>query len=133
MKRIYVLILALFYLFFINGVTVYQHYCMGELQSVSVIHERDSSCSKCGMKKHLTKNNGCCKDVTLSSKKSGDFHIYSSTLMYFNQPVTFTPSQYYKNTFVLYPQHIVKAVFIAHRPPLIKKQPLYLTYDDFRI
>ncbi|WP_420988913.1 HYC_CC_PP family protein [Chitinophaga sp. CC14] len=133
MRSINSIILALFYLCFTNGVTVYQHYCMGELENVSIFHGGDSSCIKCGMKKHTATNNGCCKDVVLNSEKSGDFHINSSVSTGLNVPVLPTLLQFYLNESILYPQNSVTGIYIPHGPPLIKNLPLFLIYDNFRI
>lgn len=133
MKQLYAFILALFYLCFTNGVTIYQHYCMGELESVSIVKREDSVCSKCGMNQHRTKNNGCCKDVAVASKKSGDFHTYSSILVRFATSILLIPLKYSEDSFIVCHQNSVSSICVDHGPPLIKKQPLYITYDNFRI
>ncbi|MEC5143028.1 hypothetical protein UNH65_05110 [Chitinophaga sp. 180180018-2] len=85
------------------------------------------------MKKHTATNNGCCKDVALISEKSGDFHTYSLVSTGFNVPVLLISLQSYVNESVLYLQDSVKGIYIPHGPPLIKNQPLFLIYDNFRI
>jgi hypothetical protein len=77
LKKIFITILAVFYLVVTSGVIMNFHYCMGKVSSVSFSHEKDhndGSCSKCGMDKT---ENHCCKDEAKSIKLS-DTHQSSS-------------------------------------------------------
>lgn len=77
LKKIFITILAVFYLVVTSGVIMNIHYCMGKISSVSFIHEKDhndGSCNKCGMDKT---ENHCCKDEVKSIKLS-DTHQSSS-------------------------------------------------------
>ena len=131
MKRINNVILAIFYLVYTGEITVYQHYCMGELQSVSLIFTRDGPCGKCGMEIHTGLNSGCCKDVTIASPRSEDSHVstYFATLIaahaqaniiliYDTAPISFSSE--------------ISAPDIPHHPPPIEL-PLFLRFQNFRI
>ena len=132
MKRFCSVILAVFYICFASGVTMYQHYCMGELESISLYHGGDKECGKCGMKKHTAASKGCCKDVTLSSERSNDYHISSEVPPIFNTSVLVTPSIFYCTITPVSTEVCLTAINQANGPPLIK-QPLFLQYENFRI
>ncbi|TWI82600.1 HYC_CC_PP family protein [Chitinophaga japonensis] len=132
MQRVCSVILALLYLCFTSGVTIYQHYCMGKLESVSIFHGEDRECSICGMKKHTDASKGCCKDVTLSSGKSDDYHISSHVLATFNTSVIFTPLIFNITVVQVSIQKPSITTYMAHAPPL-QKQPLFLQFRNFRI
>lgn len=59
-KKITILILALLYITTSSGITVFKHYCMGQLISSSISHSNDVYCANCGMKEVESK--GCCND-----------------------------------------------------------------------
>ena len=56
-KRLFVTILAFFYLGLASGVVMNFHYCMGQLSSVEYGYDHKDACGKCGM----TEKDGCCK------------------------------------------------------------------------
>lgn len=72
MKKLLVAILAFLYITSSTGATVHVHYCMGKLASWGIGHNDAEKCGKCGMKKSLKTNNGCCKDENKFIKNSTD-------------------------------------------------------------
>ncbi len=68
MKKLFVTLLAFFYLSVASGVGVYLHYCMGDLVSWSVYDSGKHSCDFCGMDKAEGKADNCCKDVKHHAK-----------------------------------------------------------------
>lgn len=74
MKRLAVLLLALFYFAAGAGFTLREHFCMGEPVGVELGHPAQASdnhrCSRCGMEKQS--RNGCCKDEVKMLKCSPD-------------------------------------------------------------
>lgn len=72
MKKILVTILAFLYLGSVTGATLHIHYCMGEMAGWGLWKENTSTCSRCGMDKNETDNNGCCKDEQKQVKADDD-------------------------------------------------------------
>jgi hypothetical protein len=63
MKKLFITVLAIFYLSVSSGATVHFHYCMGELIEWGLSDNdsaKENDCSNCGMKKGLSED--CCKD-----------------------------------------------------------------------
>lgn len=63
-KKLFTAILAILYFTTTTGATVHMHYCMGKLDSWSLLAsgEQQKECGKCGMDKQNSEDNGCCKD-----------------------------------------------------------------------
>lgn len=61
-KRLFVSLLAIAYLFSSIGATMRLHYCMGRLVEWKFGQSTSSTCSGCGMKKKPGSASGCCKD-----------------------------------------------------------------------
>ncbi|WP_443092686.1 HYC_CC_PP family protein [Chitinophaga cymbidii] len=131
MKRISTVILAIIYLAYTSGITVYQHYCMGELQSVSLIFTGDGPCGKCGMEKHTGLNSGCCKDVTIASPRSEDSHLSTYFAMLIAAPALVNILSIYDTAPISFLLEI-STPDIPHHPPPIEL-PLFLRYQNFRI
>jgi len=72
MKRIFVAILAIFYLSTSIGTTIHLHYCMGRLVEWGLWDKKGSICSNCGMEKDPESNNKCCKDESKQIKIEND-------------------------------------------------------------
>ncbi len=61
MKRVLLIIFAVFYLSVANGATVYFYYCMGELVHIGMSDQDKSACGTCGMPQKQDKKEPCCK------------------------------------------------------------------------
>lgn len=131
MKKLSIFILAIFYLYFTIGVTVNQHYCMGELVGVSLLDLKSKECGKCAMKKHTEAGKDCCKDVSIVAK-NGDFHTFSQTTYDFNFPTLIMPEVPSIMCHVKTFQEEDSKIYRAHSPPLLK-YPLFLIHQNFRI
>ncbi|WP_449386641.1 HYC_CC_PP family protein [Chitinophaga tropicalis] len=131
MKRISSLILVIIYLSYVAGLTIYHHYCMGELVKTSIFSTHDSFCEKCGMKKHSVESKGCCKDIATNVKTS-ESHLYSSVL----SDIGFSDALHHELTFNFLLLHLQESVlytsYPAHAPPF-QKDTLFLQYCNFRI
>ncbi|MGB8190578.1 MAG: hypothetical protein WCF67_01605, partial [Chitinophagaceae bacterium] len=75
MKKLFVAILAIFYLSLASGVMVNVHYCMGELASVDYGHKEEDKCGRCGMPDD---NNACCHTDSKLVKLQDDHQLTSS-------------------------------------------------------
>ena len=83
LKKVFILILALFYLSVASGVMVNLHYFMGELASVEYGHsDEKGDCAKCGMPDN---NNACCHTESALIKLQDD-HQLSSLHFFFKLP-----------------------------------------------
>ncbi|WP_443092684.1 HYC_CC_PP family protein [Chitinophaga cymbidii] len=131
MKRVCTVILAVSYLIFVSGITIYQHYCMDELESVSLFTGENGSCGKCGMERHTALSSGCCKDVSISSSRSDDSHMPTVFAMP-NAVTTLLNIFLHGNTlFVSFSHTSVRANTANHPPPI--HPSLFLQYQNFRI
>ena len=74
MKKLFVAILAVFYLGTSAGATLQLHYCMDKLVDWKLWSggKKDNKCSSCGMVKNETTSNGCCKDEHKQIKLEND-------------------------------------------------------------
>ena len=62
MKRCAAVILLLLYFATSTGATINFHFCMGEMENISLLGNSEKRCGKCGMEKKCSIDNGCCKD-----------------------------------------------------------------------
>ena len=60
MKKLVITLVALVYFFAVTGWQINIHYCMGRVDSVSLLTSHTDSCDTCGMAR--TESNGCCHD-----------------------------------------------------------------------
>ena len=74
MKKLFVAILAVYYLGTSAGATLQLHYCMDKLVDwrLWTSGKKDNKCSSCGMAKNEPTNNGCCKDEHKQIKLEND-------------------------------------------------------------
>lgn len=62
MKRGAALILLLLYFATSTGAIINFHFCMGEIETISLLRNSEKRCGKCGMEKKSLIAKGCCKD-----------------------------------------------------------------------
>ena len=60
MRKLIFSILMLVYFFAATGWLLTIHYCMGRVDAVHLVKNKQTACGTCGMDK--TENNGCCHD-----------------------------------------------------------------------
>ena len=131
LKKIFITVLAVFYLVVTSGVIMNIHYCMGNVSSVSFNHEKDhsdGSCSKCGMDKT---ENHCCKDEVKTVKLS-DTHQASSFSFELAdlsslQPIRFVFLNEAEQGVTAFP------IFNYSSPPPRTFNKVYLDVNTFRI
>ena len=125
------LILATIYLSFAVGVTVHQHYCMGELVGASLFSLRGEACGKCGMEKHTEASKDCCKDTSIIIK-ADDSHTFSQAIYDVNSQTFILPDIHFvSGSLSIQPTQIAN-LYRAHSPPLLN-QSLFLLFGNFRI
>jgi hypothetical protein len=131
MKRFLVTILAVLYMAGAMGATVHIHYCMGEPVGASLIHDDEHLCGKCGMKT-ATQKKGCCKDEQ-KTFKAADHQLAKASFDFSHQPALVpTPpvcNGYAATVFTVVSRNIA----ISHSPPFVRKCPIYLLGQNFRI
>jgi hypothetical protein len=59
-KKVIIAFIAIIYMLVNVGFTVNVHYCMGEVDHISINESVSEHCGKCGM--HTAESEGCCKD-----------------------------------------------------------------------
>ncbi len=89
MKRVFVLLLTLFYLMFTSGMTISAHYCGGKLTSVSLLRLGKEKCP-CGSKK-MKKD--CCKTKSCTFKINNRPLSFQSTRLSHFQRYILLPIQ----------------------------------------
>ena len=129
MKKISTLLLMFCYLVPAIGLSVKQHYCGGELASVSILFNDSPSCS-CG-KKPMKKD--CCKDkitvLKLKDTQNSTKKITSSFAQNFKFLVQSCPVFNYN----FFEVDFEKQLPFPHAPPFQKSEPLYLLNSVFLI
>jgi len=132
MKKFIVSILAVLYLGLSTGATVHMHYCMGKLVGSSLWHnEKSDLCSKCGMKKSISKNK-CCKDEHKVVKVIQDQKIADDVY----HSVQIESTEFVLNHFII-PETFVSSIIeenpYSNAPPLNYEVPIYIRNCVFRI
>lgn len=98
MKKFIVSILAVLYLVTSTGATIHMHYCMGKLADWNLGHQESKTCSKCGMDKDESKNNGCCKDEHRFLKDDSAQKITESNIQFTDIVILGTPPAFFQLT-----------------------------------
>ena len=129
MKKVTASILVILYLSLSVGITLHQHYCMGELVGTSLFDLRNEECGKCGMKKHTEASKDCCKDVSIVAK-AGDTHTLSQIAYDFAITAIVIPHNFM--AVVTLPKGQSKSSYQAHSPPQTYHR-LFLKVRDIRI
>ena len=126
MKKIFVSILAIFYLASSVGATVHLHYCMDKLISWSLLKSNGDKCGKCGM----DKDGGCCKDEHKFVKNSFDQKATESSIeaiKFF--PVASPVAVFNISEFYSFLSHEYS---VSHAPP-VNGREIYIRNCVFRI
>ena len=126
MKKITVIFFALLYLVSTAGVAWSNFYCCGKLKEVYFFSSKNSSKDCKG-----NKRSGCCDTKSFSFKvkdnhsPSAQVKVNGADVKLFNYPVSSVnlPCIAYKTY----------SFALAHAPPLISKQPVYISVCNFRI
>jgi len=131
-KKFLIAILAVLYLGSSTGVTVYMHYCMGELSGSGLGYDESQSCGKCGMEKCADDDNGCCKDEQKFIKNADDQKTTEAGFQLMQLVATAIPVSFGELPAVDFLTITVENP-LSNSPPLSKSQPVYLLNRNFRI
>ncbi len=132
MKKIIVTILAFLYLFASAGATVHIHFCMNKQVEWDFFENQSDTCSKCGMDKKDTDENGCCKDVQKHIKIDKDQKTSESLKQFKYQLSSPAPHSFYElktNDFTI----INELAAISHAPPQSSRLAIYIQNCVFLI
>lgn len=129
MKRALASILLLIYFCVSTGFVVSMHYCMNQLDTVTVGAADMEKCGKCGM--HTEDSDGCCREEVKVVKLQQDQQV-AKLLM---PSLSLAPIELPLSLHLALPfQNFVQAQ-VLHQPdpPLRSSQPVYLSNCVFRI
>jgi hypothetical protein len=132
MKKALSLILSFIYIVSASGLTVHEHYCMGEKAGTSIFGQLTDRCSVCGMERGK-ENKECCKDVKHFVKGNAP---HQSSSIAPNCPAnqeTTLPIPY-----IVLSDHLALASPLLHSdeqhaPPPGISQPIYIEVGNMRI
>lgn len=130
MKKLFVTILAVFYLSVSSGATMHFHYCMGQLIKWGLDFKEPSACSKCGME--ISKSKSCCKDQIQQLKVDTSQRLSDNSvqLQVFSTALPVTPySELYKALAFSIPEELP----VSNAPPDQQPVPVFLRFCNFRI
>ncbi len=130
MKKVLASILALLYFSTSVGATVNIHYCMDRMVGWSLINDASDTCDTCGMKKSITRENGCCKDDIKVIKNTSDQKINTTSLLFTSPEVFIAPGEMSLEHKIL---RIPEALPTSNGPPLLHPEGIYLLHHCFRI
>ena len=116
MKKVFIVIVAFFYLAISSGFTVHLHYSMGELADWNLGHNKSKTCSKCGMENSGEKDNGCCKDEHKYIKNNADQKTAESGFHLIKLIAAALPVSFVEIPGLNFP-FITEAIPISHAPP----------------
>jgi len=128
LKKLFVAILAFFYLAIASGVIVNLHYCMGELASVEYGHAEEDKCGKCGM----PDNNPACCHTESKLVKLQDDHQLSALHFAFKQAPAEQPVMPVQLAAISH-HHATELSWPIHAPPDQVSHNIYLLNCVFRI
>ena len=129
MRKILVAISLLVYFTVSTGFVINLHYCMDEMASVELSHEKSDKCGKCGMPKK--DKDGCCRDEVKVVKLNQDQLVSSFVNFQFSSPIIQVSFSEYQLTD--FNRSFSYTSYKAHAPPLLGAPDTYLVNRVFRI
>ena len=131
MRKVFVFILACFYLTSATGATVHLHYCMNKLVDWKLWHSNEKKCSGCGMEKSLENDNGCCKDEHKQVKLENDHKAAPNYWITNLEITTFSSSELEIMDFNF--RNAAQQIPLSHAPPRTAGTAVYILNRVFRI
>ncbi|HWJ27150.1 MAG TPA: hypothetical protein VNS32_11450 [Flavisolibacter sp.] len=131
MRKFVVTILAFVYLSSTSGAIVHLHYCMDKFVGWGLWHNDNQTCSKCGMDKRQTKDNGCCKDEHKQLKVEGD-HNATGGYQLTEFVGAAVPATQFELPGITLPT-VTEQNPLSHAPPRSGSIPVYIRNCIFRI
>ncbi|MBS1616576.1 MAG: hypothetical protein JST06_10720 [Bacteroidetes bacterium] len=135
MKRFIAFLLAVIYLSFSTGVTLHQHYCMGQFTGASLWHETGDAhhCARCGMLKKSV-GNDCCGDLHVLLKTDQNYVVAQNLFSPSPQFATAVLPLFLPAFSVAPPDGNARFVPVPNKPPDLSADcPRYLRHRCFLI
>ncbi len=132
MKKILIAIIAFLYITATTGATVHLHYCMGKQADWNLVKTKSKTCSKCGMEKTATEDNGCCKDEIKFIKDNSAQKITETGFNVLQSIIVALPPSFIEISWVDYPS-TSNSILLTHSPPLLKSVAVYILNCTFLI
>lgn len=123
MKKLFILLLASFYLIIASGLTVSLHYCGGKLKKISFFTVNDEA-GCCGTKE---KSKDCCHEKTAFIKVNSN-HFSNSNLQIDLCNIKCTDAVVLYQFFELNCKNTKFIVSNYHSPPVLYDNPIYLKH-----
>lgn len=132
MKRVLLIILAVFYLSVANGATVYFYYCMGELVHIGMNDQEKSACGTCGMPQKHEKKEPCCKKDSKEIKVDISQKAPQASFQF--QPLHVILFSHVKaeQGLIIIPAKLDKAA-LSNAPPGEQQVPVFIRNCTYRI
>lgn len=130
MRKLFAVILSLFYICISTGATIHMHYCMGKLVDSGLWHSDSEQCSNCGMSS--AKAGNCCKDEHQFIKLEKDQKISEISIQLDQLSAYALLPALVSSTAAVTPT-IIKQRPVNHPPPLRSNKTIYLLNCVFRI
>ncbi|MGB4398547.1 MAG: hypothetical protein WBJ10_04185 [Daejeonella sp.] len=129
MKKVFLTILAFFYLGVSSGATVDIHFCMGQLTNWGFSQSESEKCNNCGMEKGISPD--CCKDKQhkLTVKESPKA---SSTVYQFHTLGLSIPLSVYNHPGIIN-SNLREISVLKDSPPPNQSIPAFIRNCTFRI
>jgi hypothetical protein len=132
MKKAFLAILSILYLFSASGATVYSHYCMGKLVEIGLEKGHEKECGKCGMEKETSTDDGCCKEEQKfisgeQSQKAPGFLAFELPLQIIDTDIN------YHSNWLIPANSILSQLHYTNAPPRAQKVAAHIENCVFRI
>ncbi|WP_345331501.1 HYC_CC_PP family protein [Mucilaginibacter defluvii] len=132
MKRFIAIFLILLYAGVSSGTSLTLHYCMGELQGMSLNQQRSDHCENCGMLKSKALKNKCCKDKQHEFKIGKEQRVASFSFQFAALFPVVLPAR--STNLKSVDVHSLAVVYpVSQSPPIGIGKPVYLLNRTFRI
>ncbi len=129
LKKLTVILLALIYAVSSSGMTLYVHYCCGEIDDVSVMAKAPHN-EGCHNGEHID-NSSCCADETVDLKFKSDENLVASLLNHMQQVQVAVLPQPAKP--IVPERKEVKSPLSKGPPERLSATSIYLANCNFRI
>ena len=102
------------------GTGLHLHYCMGALNSWSLVKDEKKKCRGCGMEKNSAKDIGCCKDdykqLKLHVDQKPNEHAYSKL----GAPTNELYASFRNDCYILLPETLLLSLS-SHLPEILAR------------
>lgn len=125
MRRIIAILISIFYLIPTIGYSIDIHWCGNRIAKVSFYSSKETSCGTCATPKK------CCKTTHIVVKLKDS--QYGSTSLKINPKILYQWSTLIERHLPMTIGHNNLVYLLYRPPPLLQKEPIYLTTKVFRV